>query len=115
MSLAATNDVRTYRVGPDFISKGNARANRKLIPIFVLLVAGGLIPTFLHPENRSDLRTLFVTLAIIGLITSFVIIRSLRRTRACIRKLADSFELHVSEFSTHANCCGYNRRYVAFH
>lgn len=97
MPPATTAEVRVYRAAPDFVEKGNARVNQKMVPIFVLLIAGSVLPIFLRPENRDDLNVMFFTLTFFALAMAFAVFLSLRRARACVRKFADTFELRVSE------------------
>jgi hypothetical protein len=93
MQALNQSDVRSYRVGPDFIDKGIVRANRKLAPIFAVMIVGVVFPVLLN--NRDDLKILLVILTFVALLMTFSMIRSIRRTRACIRKIAATFELRI--------------------
>ena len=88
-------EVRTYRVGPDFIEKGYARANQKMAPLFLIFLAAIFVPLLMKPSD--DLKLLLFTVTFGALLMAFIVFRSIRKTRTCIRKIAHTFELRVSE------------------
>jgi hypothetical protein len=96
MIATSASDARIFRLSPTSLSAAEARIRRKSAPLYVIMVAGFFLPLFLHPENRNDLAVLFVTVTFFSLLLAFVVIRTVRKTRACVRKLWDTFELELT-------------------
>jgi hypothetical protein len=91
----AISESRIFRLSPLSLPAAEARLRRKSTPIYLVLIAGCSIPLFLQNRAGEDLTALFVTVTFVALLLAFVMLRGVRKGRACVRKLWETFELEV--------------------
>jgi len=91
----AVSESRIFRLSPSNLPAGEARIRRKSIPLYLVLIVGCSLPLFVRNSTNDDLTVLLVTVTFVALLLAFMILRGVRKSRACLRKFWETFELEI--------------------
>ena len=61
----------------------------------MILIAGCAVPLLVNRQNGNDMTVMLATVAFIALVLSIAVLNGVRKSRACVRKLWETFELEV--------------------
>lgn len=91
-------ESRTYKLDPALLPQEETKVLKKSLPIVVLAVlAGGGFAAYRNATTTNDPIVSLVPMFVVGILLTFIIIRTVRTGRQQVRALWESFELRIDD------------------